>query len=293
MKVYLNEWSLESTNGVYDNMDAIKAFDKLVGELIQKCALEIFAPVNLWQLPLAGCNLTTSATTHPNDNSLPTEVIRYLRTIYSKMYPRTDGFPLFSEKQNMSVPSSSVGKASEEVMPVVSFTFNGYYAKDSIEGWYQKEGKDPVEGRVTNIYEQKAENYRCLADLTEGRHKNPLTSPLWNTELVGALLDGVDFVNVDNKVRQSMLITYGEKVAEMNGWRYDERVSKLNQNPGQLRYIFSSDNFVDYAPAYLSLDMEGPHLGFELCDKRGNHQGEYSWNGNHKDPKGHHGIRVK
>ena len=110
---------------------------------------------------------------------------------------------------------------------------------------------------------------------------------------MGELLKGVDFINADTKKRQGLLITYGRIVAEMNGWRYDQNISKLNQNPGQLRFIFSSDNFVDYATVYLSLDMEGPDLAFELCDKRGRHQGEYSWNGTHKEPKMKHDIRVK
>ena len=145
-----------------------------------------------------------------------------------------------------------------------------------------------------NIYDKKPENYRHFADLTAVAQKNPLKTPLWNTELVKEFMKDVNYVNVDNKRRQSMLINYGRKVAEMNGWCYDEKITKLNQNSGQLRYVFSSeDHFTGYPPAYLSIDVEGPDLAFELCDKHGNHKGEYSWEGKCKEPKNHHGIRVK
>lgn len=293
MRVYLNEWSLTSTNGVFSNWSNIKAFDELVDELTQKCALEIFAPANLWFLPLAGCDLTTSEAAHTNDKSLTSDMMMFMRCIYHKLYPRIAGLPQFSEKEDMSNPSSSVGHAASERVPVISFALDGKYAKDSIEGWLQEDESNISVSNVVNIFEQKADNFRHLADLTVGRHKNPLETPLWNTDLVGELLKDVDFVNVDNKTRQSLLVDYGWKVAEMNGWRYDQRVSKLNQNSGQLRYIFSSDNFIDYKTAYLSLDVEGPDLAFELCDKRGNHQGEYSWNGTHKEVKKYHGIKVK
>ena len=293
MRVYLNEWSLDSPNGVFANWKYIKAFDALVDELTQTCSLEIYAPANLWQLPLAGYNVTSSVAAHLGDKGLTSDMMMYIRRIYKKMYPRTEGYPLFSENNDMSRPSSSVGRAACNVLPVLSLGLDSNYTKDAIYGWLQGEGEDAKESSVVNIFEKKSENYKHFADLTEGRHKNPLETPLWNTALVGELLKGVDFINADPKKRQGLLITYGRIVAEMNGWRFDQNISKLNQNPGQLRFIFSSDNFVDYATVYLSLDMEGPDLAFELCDKRGRHQGEYSWDGSHKDPKAKHDIRVK
>lgn len=265
----------------------------MVEELSQKCSLEIYAPANLWQLPLAGYNVATSAVTHPDDKGLTAEMMMYMRLIYQKMFPRTTGYPLFSEKEDMSNPSSSVGCAACNVAPVLSFCMEGIYAKDKIEGWLQEEGNEVVGSSVVNIFEKKTDNYRFLADLSEGRHKNPLETPLWNVALVGELLKDVDFIGTDSRNRQGLLIAYGRIVAEMNGWSYNRNISKLNQNTGQLRFVFSSDNFVDYPPAYLSLDMEGPDLAFELCDKRGNHRGEYRWDGTHKEPKSHHGIKVK
>lgn len=294
MVAYLNDWSLASGKGVLENLGKIRLFDDLMKELALKCGVEVHAPSNLWLIPLAGFNVTTGETVIENDKKLSRENRNYLRSIYHRIHGDLTGLPCFSEKNDMSNPSASMGRAVIENVPALSFYFDDRYAKDSIDGWQQGTDGSVSEGSVVNIFEKKAENFQYFADLTGVKHRNPLETPLWNTELAAELLKDVDFVNVDNKRRQSMLIEYGRKVAEMNGWCYDEKITKLNQNPGQLRYIFSStDHFTDYATAYLSLDMEGPDLGFELCNKNGEHQGEYSWNGTHKDPKDHHGIRVK
>lgn len=294
MIAYLNDWSLASGKGVVANWDRIVLFADLMKELAQKCGVEVHAPSNLWQMPLAGLNLTTGETAIENDKRLTAENKNFLRSIFHKIHGDVAGLPCFSEKNDMSNPSSSLGRAVTENVPALSFCFDNRYAKDSIDGWQQGTDGAVSKGVVVNIYDKKPENYRHFADLTAVAHMNPQKTPLWNTELVKEFMKDINFVNVDNKRRQSMLIKYGRKVAEMNGWCYDEKITKLNQTPGQLRYIFSStDRFTDFPTAYLSIDMEGPDLGFELCDKNGNHKGEYSWDGGNKPPKDHHGIRVR
>lgn len=293
MRVYLNDWSLSSNSGVFANWESIKAFEKLIGELSQKCALEIYAPANLWQLSLAGYNVVTSETVFLNDRNLSLDMVRFLKSIYKRMSGTIDGYPLFSEQEDMSNSSSCVGHAVSGNYPVLSLVLDGKYAQSNIEGWLQEEGLEPTKNSVVNIYESNPENYQYLVDLTLVAGKDPKVTPLWNVKVVGALLEKAGFVKTDNKMRQGLLRKYGRIVAEMNGWRYNSYISKLNQNSGQLRDIYSSDYFVGYPVAYLSLDMEGPDLGFELCDKKGNHLGEYSWDGGNKPPKEHHGIKVK
>lgn len=294
MRAYLNDWSLASVKDVFSNWERIKVFQELVDELSGKCGLEILAPRNLWDIPFSGCDLRTSSTNLPAESKLPSEQFLFLKSIYKRMSPAVEGMPLFSESEDMSNPSSSVGHAASMCVPVLSFTFDGKYITDSIPGWLQTDKATKGEGSVANIYEKKPENYNHFADLSLCRHLDPLSKPLWNCELVGAFLKDVDFVNVDIKSRQGMLIKYGRIVAEMNGWRHNPYISSLNKSEKHLRYIFdSSYHFVDFPVAYLSLDMEGPDLAFELCDKRGHHQGEYSWNGTHKEPKMKHDIRVK
>lgn len=294
MKAYLNDWSLASDQGVLENWGKIRMFADLMKELAQNCGVEVHAPSNLWQMPLAGLNVTTGETVIENDKRLTAENKNFLRSIFHKIHGDVKGLPYFSEKKNMSNPSSSLGRAVTENVPALSFCFDDNYAKDRIDGWHKGVDCAVSKGSVVNVFERKPENYRFFADLSTVKHKNPLETPLWNTDLAKELLRDIDFVNVDNKRRQSMLIEYGRKIAEMNGWCYDEKVTKLNQTANKLRYIFSSsDHFMDYPTAYLSLDMEGPELAFELCDKNGDHRGEYSWNGGNKDPKDHHGIKVK
>lgn len=294
MIAYLNDWSLASGKGVVENWSKIILFADLMKELAQKCGVEVHAPSNLWQIPLAGLNVTTGVTAIENDKRLTAENKNFLRSIFHKMHGDVTSLPCFSEKNDMSNPSSSLGRAVTEGFPALSFGFDERYAKDGIDGWQQGTDGEVSEGAVVNIYDKKPENYRHFADLTAVAQMNPLKTPLWNTELVKEFMKDVNFVNMDNKRRQSMLIKYGRKVAEMNGWCYDEKITKLNQNSGQLRYVFSStDHFTGYKTAYLSIDMEGPDLGFELCDKNGNHKGEYSWDGDNKPPKEHHGIKVK
>lgn len=295
MIAYLNDWSLACTSGVLANLCKIKAFDELMGQLAQQCGVIVYAPKNLWQIPLAGYDVNSGTATVAADNYLTTDHKRYLRSFYGRLRRVTEGYPLFSEAEDMSHPSSSVGSAAKTNASVLSIDLDGRYAKDVIGGWLlSQEDGEPVAGSVVNIYKSQAANYRYFADLTPCSQINPLENPLWNNALVSEYLKDVDFVNVDAKERQSLLEVYGRKLAEMNGWIYDERVTKLNQNSGQLRYIFSSAaHFTGYPIAYLSLDMEGPDLCFELCDRKGKHHGEYSWDGSSKAPKEHHDIKVK
>ena len=294
MIAYLNDWSLASDQGVLENWGKIRVFADLMKELAQKCGVEVHAPSNLWQMPLAGLNVTTGETVIENDKRLTAENKNFLRSIFHKIHGDVKGPPYFSEKKDMSNPSSSLGRAVKENVPALSFSFDDSYAKDRIDGWQKGTDCTISNGSVVNVFEEKPENFSFFADLSTVKHMNPLVTPLWNTDLAKELLRDIDFVNVDNKRRQSMLIEYGRKIAEMNGWCYDEIVTKLNQTANKLRYIFSSsDHFMDYPTAYLSLDVEGPELAFELCDKNGGHRGEYSWNGRSKDPKDHHGIKVK
>ena len=175
-----------------------------------------------------------------------------------------------------------------------TFEIDEKYKADTISGWLQKNEKEVSTAEVNNIFKDKPSIYKCLADINICRGYNPLENPMWNKELSEKLLEGIDFISQDAKSRQGLLYKYGKMVAEANGWTYNEEISKLNSNSGQLRYIFDSSlSFVEYPIAYISIDMEGPDLAFELCDKRGKHKGECSWDGKIKKPQQYHDIKVK
>ena len=231
----------------------------------------------------------------PKGTIIPHEYATLLQALYSKFSPTVvNDFPYFSGTKDMNEKSPSVGTACVESSPVISFIFDEKYKADTKSGWLQKNEKEVSTAEVNNIFKDKPSIYKCLADINICRGYNPLENPMWNKELSEKLLEGIDFISQDAKSRQGLLYKYGKMVAEANGWTYNEEISKLNSNSGQLRYIFDSSlSFVEYPIAYISIDMEGPDLAFELCDKRGKHKGECSWDGKIKKPQQYHDIKVK
>lgn len=91
-----------------------------------------------------------------------------------------------------------------------------------------------------------------------------------------------------------MLSRYAHVIAEINGWELDEHVTAVNRKKYKaMRQIYRSEKFTK--TAYISVDFEKVDIFFELCDKRGRHKGEYSWNGvksEEADTKGNHDIEV-
>lgn len=292
MNVYLNDLSLQSGKSILDNMPMIKKFNTLLEKLSSVSNITFCASHNLWDTPISGYNVKTGECT---SGSIPYDYAMYLKVLYSKFSPTiADTLPYFSETEEMKIKSSAVGTACVESSPVISFTFDGQYAKDTISGWLQEHGKAVSRSKVNNIYEDKPSIYTHLADISICRDYNPMENPMWNKELSKKLLEGVDFIGQDAKAREGLLIKYGKIIAEANGWTYNDKISKLNSNSGQLRYIFDSSLFyVNYPIAYLSIDLEGPELAFEVCNKKGKHQGECSWDGKMKKPKKNHDIKVK
>ena len=86
MIAYLNDWSLANDKGVLENFGKIQLFADLMKELAQKCGVEVHAPSNLWQIPLAGLNVTTGEPSVENDKKLSAENKNYLRSLYHKIH---------------------------------------------------------------------------------------------------------------------------------------------------------------------------------------------------------------
>lgn len=140
------------------------------------------------------------------------------------------------------------------------------------------------------------------AFLIEWKHKiqfaaskwNPIEQPIWN-ELTHQTLIGLNFpLSVKQRTdKYDELERVGGIIAEMNGWRYDEIVTKKNKNSGQYRRIFQSR--YGNRTAYLSIDFENPFGGFEVHNHRGNHQGQIDFYGNYNkeaDNSGNHDIEI-
>lgn len=153
MNVYLNDLSLQSGKSILDNMPMIKKFNTLLEKLSSVSNITFCASHNLWDTPISGYNVKTGECT---SGSIPYDYAMYLKVLYSKFSPTiADTLPYFSETEEMKIKSSAVGTACVESSPVISFTFDGQYAKDTISGWLQEHGKAVSRSKVNNIYEDK------------------------------------------------------------------------------------------------------------------------------------------
>ncbi len=292
MTIYLNDLSFAGGQGLLDDWDKFKAFNELIDELIRIGQVSLVAPKDLWSMPLDGVDV--AAKTLGDGTPLPNDQGNFVQQVYRKFKPKTQGGPLFSETKDMAVASSSVGEAAKNGAPVVSITFDERYARERLKGWLKHaEKKDVIEVGVNNIFSGSAKNLTYITDLTKCRLKNPQKEPLWNQSVVQEVLKGVDFISGSKDEKRQRFIDYGRKVAEFNGWVYNRRVSTLNSNTLKKRIVFDSQRlFTGYAISYLCIDLEGPDLCFELCDKHGCHLGEVDRNGVVSDPEQYHNLIV-
>ena len=291
MTIYLNDLSLNEGNGLLAGWDKFKAFSELIDELIRIGQVSLVGPKDLWRRPLAGIDVPSK--TLADGKPIPADQGNYVHQVYRKFMLKSQGEPLFSESKNMAVCSSSVGEAAENGAPVISITFDDRYAKEKLDGWLISTGKDAVQTCVNNLFSGSTQNLRFITDLTSCRQIDPRKNPLWNKNVVKEILDGVDFVCGSKDEKRERYIRYGREVAGLNGWIFNKRVSALNSTDNQKRVVFDSERqFTGYAISYLCIDLEGPDLCFELCDRHGNHLGEVDRHGNVSKPEQYHNLKV-
>lgn len=291
MTIFLNDLSLTGGKGLLEDWEKFKAFNELVDKLIRIGQVSLVAPKDLWNKPLGGVDVPSKTTS--DGTRLPSDQGNFVHQVYRKFRLKTHGEPLFSEYKDMADASSSVGSAAVCEAPVISITFDERYAKDRLEGWLKLARQDAVESGVNNIFSGSAKNLTFITDLTQCRQKNPQEEPLWNQGVVQEVLKDVDFVSGSKEEKKERYITYGRTVAQLNGWIYNHRVSAMNSTGKKMRIVFDSRRlFTGYKISYLCIDMEGPDLCFELCDRHGCHLGEVDRYGNVSDPEQHHNLIV-
>lgn len=102
-----------------------------------------------------------------------------------------------------------------------------------------------------------------------------------------------DYYTERNKKSEGEKLAYiieiGTEVAEKNRYTKNSRISALNSTVNKKRVIFEAGDGSD--KIYLSIDMETG--GFEVCDYRGIHLGEYAYNGEkRKGAETDHNIKL-
>lgn len=291
MTIYLNDLSLEGGKGLLEDWEQFKAFSELIDELSRKGQVSLIAPKDLWNKPLGGIDVPSK--TLADGSPIPADQGNFVHQIYRKFRTKTQGEPLFSENEDMTVTSSSVGLAAECEAPVISITFDNRYAKEKLKGWLKSAGKEVSRASVDNLFSGSANNYRFITDWSKCRLIDPRKQPLWNQSIVKEILAGVDFISGSKEEKRERFIRYGREVAELNGWIYNKRVSSMNSSASQKRIVFDSEiHFTGYEICYLSIDLEGPDLCFEICNKRGKHLGEVDRFGNVSGPEPLHDLMV-
>lgn len=292
MTIYLNDLSLSGGKGLLEDWDKFKAFNELIDEMTHIGQVSLVGPKDLWNMPLGGINVASK--TQSDNTRLPDDQGNFIQQVYRKIKPKTQGEPFFAEDKDMTVTSSSVGMAATCGAPVISITFDERYAKEKLEGWLKLAGKKDVqEVSVDNIYTGSANNLTFITDLTPCRQKDPQKEPLWNQSVVREVLKDVDFINGSQEEKRERFIRYGYRVAELNGWIFNSRVSAMNSSNNKKRFVFDSHrSFTGNKISYLCIDLEGPDLCFELCDRRGCHLGEVDRFGVVSAPEQHHNLQV-
>lgn len=219
-----------------------------------------------------------------------------------------------NEAQGNKVYSVYINEISSDILteahfiqsPVISFATSPDFQTDNLQAELQvldNSGTITKRNVVLPNFHQKESITFHQPFLVEWKKKIkfrdsewiPETNPIWNDTTSDTLkeLNFPQSISVGEK--QAEVLRVGTIVAEMNGWSFDERVTKLNKNAGQLRRIFRSVN--SKSTCYLSVDVEKTYGAYELLNHKGKHLGEISFKDDFKelkpDTQGYHDIQVK
>lgn len=197
-------------------------------------------------------------------------------------------------------------------MPAISFQTTNDFQVDQLPCEYSIEYADKTKSKkvsVVNLYQVgQIDNHRPFlvsikSDIVFGKGKwNPYEQPIWNDK-TGNVIAEMEFPqSVEGKKEKiSELKEVGEKIALLNCWRFDNEITKINSNSGQIRMVYVSESKLKNA--YLSVDMKNAYGRFEHHDDKGRHLGEIDFaTGKYiprgdsetgKDNKGYHDLKLK
>jgi hypothetical protein len=197
-------------------------------------------------------------------------------------------------------------------MPSVSFRTDNNFEVDKLPCTYSIEYSDRTktkEVEVKNIYHtsqiKKHEPFliKIKSDIKFGKGNwNPYHKPIWNDK-TKALITEMEFPqSVEGKKDKiAELKDVGQKIALLNCWRFDNEITEINSNKGQIRMVFVSES--EHKKAYLSIDMKNAYGRFEHHNDKGHHTGEIKFETGEyvprgtaktgKDNSGHHDLKLK
>ncbi len=293
MEAYLNDLSTGSLGlSLIDNFDKLHKFISLSKYLNRFGFANVIIDQKFRDLELCGVRIPDCIESMDFEHR---NLVLQLQNHFVHK-PSLDVTKIFFHDSYPDSPSVLLGHAHEFDRPVVSFTFDDVFAVDHIVG-KRENGRN---ARVLNLYDSKQDGLTAFSLVSRkecGRY-NPLNDPFWNSEATRKFHDSIneELLSLPQHPEEkiAMLSRYAHVIAELNGWELDEHVTAVNRKKYKaMRQIYRSEKFTK--TAYISVDFEKVDIFFELCDKRGCHKGEYSWNGvksEEADTKGNHDIEV-
>ena len=293
MKVAFNDFSLPikgNANNVGQGLDEILQLAKTLRDIgIEK----IIVPSDFYSKEFYGIQINRiyrfgeSFQKRGNEVLAILDFLELIDSNYDKVFSLEDTF---------SETSKTLALAALTAMPSISFSYNSQFNNKIIKGVIGDKDNHQEYEVKPNFYKEDSKNYALLTPFLIQPDTEPLSNPLWNFKSSNDYMQKISFSNAikgkDKNEQRNMLKTHGRIIAEMNGWTYSAALSKRNSTEDKKRIVFISLGF-KYQHAYLCIDLRHPDLHFELCDKRGHHKGEYSWNGKKlHDRQTGHDIRV-
>lgn len=298
MKLNLNDLSLFSNRKLTENWESVITYYEMIASLRELGVDKILINGTIKSTSIAEIPLVSLHSRGSTQLSFDREFL--LRSLFLNYHEfvtiqRKEQF-FFQGKQSLSLVDAFL-----QSRPVVSFTLDGHFSEGVIQGQFKRAAneKETKKASVKNIYKKDSENLSMLPDFRQVSQMRAEENPLWNQELIKVFLNSIghknhkpseQFTSVEQK--NAYLEKNGRVIVELCGWLWDPGLSRKNSSGKTKRIVFYSAKFKK-DNVYLCIDLENPDFRFELCDKRGNHLGEYCWDGTKTSPpQKNHSIEV-
>ena len=299
MDLYLNDWSFSCSGELRQQWEVITKFCDLVRHLRDYGIDKIIFPkdyrlINLGNFQWKDCYLYPDKLSKDQCN----ELISLMDTSIRKPNDNEiDVNIVFSDTETFAQSSLFLGNAHDLDLPVVSFTFKNEFKNNLISGFLKKNANQKGnKADVKNLFDSSLIDIHSLVSFKPCKKIDPEKNPMWNQEYTQRYLKSIghqpDRKSSDSNEKRAYLIKHGTIIAELNGWKLHEKLSKKNSKKGSKRVIFYSKEF-RYKVTYLCIDLEHEDFHFELCDCMGYHLKEIDHTGKQtSEPSEHHNIDV-
>lgn len=297
MELYINDLSLRTENSIYALWEPLISFSKTIDRIQEVCNCSVKRPENIWDTCIADYVLNTMS--FPNGTKLGHDMENFLVTLISKFPKGESSEKKFSLTSKFEEFSTFIAYAVENDISIISLPLD-VFRKNKIDGYIGLDEKNNEKTSVDNFYGEGDDFLnRIPYEKVLSIEKDALKQPLWNQTFITEYLKDVKFDNLGNNEKNAKIIKLGTRIAEMNGWQERPDLNKINSirskdpKKNKIRHIFYSANFA--TEAYLSIDIEGLEVRFELCDSKGRHKGELNVKGELDESKksSDHDIKLK